>query len=204
MKANQFITFKNDEVGEIKGFIKNNEPWFLVGNVCRCLGIKNSREALRKIKEKRRNAGIEGVISSDILVETEGGRQKASIIPERILYELIFQSRKKKAYLFQTWVYDVVLPSLREHGEYRMAGKLIHRTMTDSLKDSGEVERMHGHAYSTYQKLINKTLGLPDKTNKDILPGEILEKIAHRENLVKSLLDEGMEYSRIKSILTGM
>jgi hypothetical protein len=82
-----------------------------------------------------------------------------------------------------------------------MAGKLIRRALTDEIKESGENERMHGHGYSTYTKLINKTLGLPPKNNRDELKPEILEKIAMRENTVQALMREGRQYHEIKEVI---
>lgn len=204
MKSDQLQTFYNNDIGEIRGFIKDGEPWFLAGNVCRCLGIKNTSEALRKIRTKRKESGVKGIISSDTLLDTNGGMQTVSIIPEKILYELIFQSRKKKAYLFQTWVYDEVLPSLRKFGFYRNEGKLIRRTLTDSIKDSSENERMHGHGFSTYTKLVYKSLGINYKDGRDSLTVDQLNSISRRENLVKSLLDEKLEYSDIKDVLFSL
>ena len=202
MKESELVKFENKEIGEIKGFVKDGEPWFLAGSICNALGLTNASESLRKIKEKRKSAGIEGVISSETLIETSGGKQKTAIIPEKILYELIFQSRKKKAYLFQTWVFDEVLPALRKHGEYRMEGKLIRKSLTDNLKDSGEAERMHGHAYSTYTKMIYKILGLTGK-KRDEMTAEELEAVAHKENLAGALAREGKQYNEIKELIGG-
>jgi prophage antirepressor-like protein len=204
MKDTELMTFTNDMIGELRGFIKDGEPWFLAGQVCRCLGIKNSREALRQIKEKRNTFDVKGVISNDILVESNGGKQKATIIPEKVLYELIFQSRKKKAYEFQVWVFDEVLPSIRKHGIYRTEGKLIHRSYTDTIKDKilpTLSDNGKKHVFSNYQKLINKSLGLPPKNNKDTLSPELLEKIAHRENMVNALMNEGKAYYEIKEFI---
>jgi hypothetical protein len=134
-------------------------------------------------------------------LNTEGGKQKTSIINESILYELIFQSQTEKAFAFQQWVFKEVLPSLRKHGGYRMGGKLIRRTLTDTIKDSGENERMHGFGYSTYSSLINKSLGLPAKVDRNTLDDESLNKVAKREDLVRTLIAEGKQYPEIKEIL---
>jgi anti-repressor protein len=105
MNESQIIKFKNDNLGEIQGFLKEGEPWFLASHVCKILGIKNHRDALSSIRKKRNDYGIKGVVSTDTLIKTPSGSQKTLIIPEKVLYELIFQCRKKVAYLFQTWVY---------------------------------------------------------------------------------------------------
>ena len=210
MNANQFIIFKNDIIGEIKGFIddKTGEPWFLAGKVCDCLKIKNSADALKGIKERHLRFGdkIDGVgISYIIIIDTLGRKQKANIISEKILYELIFRSNTKKAFEFQQWVYGEVLPSLRKHGEYRISGKLMRRSLTDTIKeeicnktDNPNVKRF---AYSNFSRLINKSLGLPSSIDRKTLDDETLEKVARKENLVKALIEEGKDYDDIKSIL---
>lgn len=175
----------------------------MAGKVCDCLKLKNSRESIRKIREKHERFGdhIKGVTIRDILIETKGGKQRVTIIHESILYELIFQSQTQKAFAFQQWVFGEVLPSLRKHGEYRMQGKLLRRSLTDTIKDSGENDRMHGFGYSNYSKMINKSLGLPDKVNRDELSDEVLEKIAIRENLVTALINEGKSFDQIKQFI---
>jgi hypothetical protein len=137
-------------------------------------------------------------------LESPGGKQATLFVSEQAMYELIFQSRKQKAIKFRAWVTTEVLPSIRKHGGYRMVGKMIRRTMTDAIKDAGENDRMHGHAYINYSRLINKSLGLPGKVNRDELDPEMLEKIAKRENLVQALLHEGAEYGRIKTMIESM
>ena len=201
MRDTELITFENHDIGELRGFIKDGEPWFLAGQVCRCLGIKDAGAAVKQTEERLKIAEVKGAISNRILLDTAGGRQQVIIINEQCLYELIFASRKKKAIQFRSWVTGVVLPELRKTGQFRMAGKLIRRALTDEIKESGENERMHGHGYSTYTKLINKSLGLPSKNNRDELSPEILEKIAMRENTVQALMREGRHYNEIKEVI---
>lgn len=134
MTDKDLITFTNKDVGELRGFIKDGEPWFLAGNVCRALGIKDTSRAVQQTKERLKIAGVKGTISSSTLLETNGGKQTVLIINEQCLYELIFQSRKQKAIKFRAWVTGEVLPSIRKTGQYRMEGKLIRRSLTDNIK----------------------------------------------------------------------
>lgn len=204
MLSTEIQSFYNADVGEIRGFIdKSGEPWFLAGQICRELGIKDAGQAVQQVKDRLAIAEYKGSFSKSILVDTGGGKQRSIIIPEPYLYELIFASRKKKAIKFRAWVTTEVLPDLRKHGEYRMTGKLIRRSLTDEIKESGENERMHGHAYSQYSLLINKSLGLDSKVDRDSLPPEILEKIAQRENTVQALIREGAIYSKVKEVIEG-
>ena len=201
MQDTELITFENQDIGEVRGFVKNGEPWFLAGSLCRCLGLKDAGRQVDSILERFKIAEIKGSHTMRPLLETAGGKQSVLCVSEQVMYELIFQSRKQKAIKFRAWITCDVLPQIRKTGQYRMAGKLIRRALTDEIKESGENERMHGHGYSTYTKLINKTLGLPPKNNRDELKPEILEKIAMRENTVQALMREGRQYHEIKEVI---
>lgn len=210
MKESLTITYNNTEIGELRGFIdEHGEPWFFAGKVCDCLKIKNSREAVRKLKEKHLQYGdkIEGVMKRDILIQTAGGKQKTTVINENLLYELIFQSRTEKAFKFQQWVFTEVLPALRKRGEYRMNGKLIRRSLTDVIKteicEITESVNEKRFAYKNYTNLIYKSLGLKPPVDRDSLPEETLEKIAKKENLVSLLIQDGKSYNQIKDIILG-
>jgi len=110
---NELIRFKNQEFGEIRSTLINDEPWFMLADICRVLDINNSRQAKTRLNEK-------GVITNDIL--TSGGNQKADFINESNLYKLIFQSRKPQAEKFTDWVTSEVLPSIRKQGFYMQEG----------------------------------------------------------------------------------
>ena len=204
MKDSDLITFTNDKVGELRGFMKDGEPWFLAGQVCRCLGIKDASTAVKQTVDRLKIAEVEGAVSNRTLFDTKGGKQSLLVINEQCLYELIFQSRKQKAIKFRSWVTGEVLPALRKHGEYRLQGKLIRKALTDEVIQSGENERMHGRGISNYSKLINKSLGLPEKNDRDTFTAEQLEAVAHRENLVQALLAEGRTYHEVKSVIEGL
>ena len=226
MKSSELMSFENPTLGTIRGFIdkKTGEPWFLAAQVCRCLGIKNSRDAITSLKQRmqvvedwERKRGTvsncspsRGVASTDspkaktITLQEGKTHTQLTIIPESWLYELIFASRKQSAIVFRAWVTHEVLPALRKHGEYCMEGKLIRKALTSQLEESGEQERMHGHAYSTYTKLINKSVGLPNRNNRENLSDEVLEKIARRENLAQVLVAEGKTYSQVREIIENL
>lgn len=129
METKDIITFYQDGIGELRGFLdaKTQEPWFFAGKVCDCLKLKNSSKVLGDLKQKHLRFGdkIEGVSIRYPLVKTNGGVQKVATINESLLYELIFQSRTEKAFIFQQWVLSEVLPSLRKHGSYRRTRKMF-------------------------------------------------------------------------------
>lgn len=96
--------------------------------------------------------------------------------------------------------------------EVRKEGIIVRRTLTDALVQSGEMDRMKGHAPSTYTDMIYKAaLGMSAKqlkkqhgiTNKlrDFLTAEELEAIINVEHLVVAFLENGCQYNEIKSHL---
>ena len=85
-----------------------------------------------------------------------------------------------------------------------MTGKLIRRSLTDSIQDSGENGRMHGHGISNYSRLINKSLGLPNTVDRSSLSDEMLEKVARREDTVRCLINEGKSYEEIKNFIMNI
>ena len=193
----QVQLFSHPELGEIKATIKNGEPWFLAGDVCRVLGIKNSSKAVSDIESKFKNAGLKGVYSSYALIKTAGGQQKATIINEQILYELIFNSRKQKAVLFRAWVTGEVLPSIRKHGFYRTEGKMIRRVETDAIKEFIEYAKNNGSQsseryYAIITKATNEILGI-EAGKRDELSAKQLEHLAMVERVIASALTQGIE-----------
>lgn len=208
MKSTELTTFENPVLGTLRGYVdKEGKPWFLAGQVCRCLGLKNSSNAINNIitEHNKHRDKIKGIEIIYPLLQTEGGKQKVCVISENILFELVFKSDKDKAFQFRQWVFRDVLPALRKHGEYRMEGKLIRRSLTDTIKteiaDKSENQNEKRFCYSNFSKLINKSLGLPSKVEKDSLDDETLENLARRENLVQAMIAEGKTYGQIRDFL---
>lgn len=113
--------FDNEEFGQVRTSIIDDEPYFSLNDVCSILEIKNTRDAKSRLN-------LKGVATTDIL--TNGGMQQANFINESNLYKLVFQSRKPEAERFADWVTSEVLPAIRKHGAYMTDG-VIERTLTD-------------------------------------------------------------------------
>lgn len=195
--TNHVQIFSNPIIGEIKGLIKDGEPWFLAGDICRGLGIKDSAKAVRDIETKYKNAGVAHTISSRMTVNTPAGKRQAVIIPEPMLYELIFNSRKKKAVVFRAWVTNEVLPALRKHGEYRTDGKMIRKKETDSIKLLVDYATTNGSKsanryYVAVTNMTNKLLGV-ESGSRDALTADQLQQVAILESVVDIAIRDGVK-----------
>jgi len=120
---------------------------------------------------------------------------------EQMMILLTGYSVKLRAKVVKRWIKLEKAKSKRDIA--RIVGKEMRKTLTDAIKESGENERMHGHAYSSYTNLMYKALGL-EKGKRDTYPKEILDIIKKSEELVKSMVSADMEYSDVKSNLINM
>lgn len=128
---NDLQIFKNNEFGEVRTKVINNEPYFSLTDICRILEINNPRMAKTRLNG-------DGVSTTDIGVVTgkkaDGSdaiqNVKMNFINESNLYKLIFQSRKPEAEKFSDWVTSEVLPTIRKHGAY-MSSDVIEKTLSD-------------------------------------------------------------------------
>lgn len=107
--TNNIMSFTSPEFGEIRTAGTPDNPLFCLADVCRALGIKNASDCKSRLNQK-------GVVITD--TPTIGGVQQMVFVTEGNLYKCIFMSRKKSAAVFQDWVSDDILPSIRKTGGY--------------------------------------------------------------------------------------
>lgn len=116
--------FKNQGFG-IRGGLINGEPYFVLADVCKALGLEQVSRVKDRLKE-------DGVITNKV-IDSLGRTQEATFINESNLYKTIFQSRKEEALQFQDWVTSEVLPSIRKTGAYHVGFKLP-QTYAEALR----------------------------------------------------------------------
>ena len=128
--------FKNEEFGEIRMIMINNEPWFVGKDIAEVLGYVKERNAIAAHveDEDKKVAPIQGVL---------GGKQAMTIINESGLYSLILSSKLPTAKKFKHWVTSEVLPTIRKHGAYMTDEKafdVLHNAggLADLLQQAAE------------------------------------------------------------------
>lgn len=110
---NQLEKLFNYEGYQVRTVMKNEEPWFVVADVCQVLALSNPTESIRALDEDEQST----------LRISEGGPER-NIINEAGLYTLIIRSNKTEAKQFKRWVTHEVLPSIRKHGGYLTPEKM--------------------------------------------------------------------------------
>ena len=105
--------FENEEFGQIRTTIIDNEPWFVGKDVAEILGY-GAGKSLANAVAAHVDAEDKGVTE----IMTPGGKQKMITINESGLYSLILSSKMPKAKEFKQWVTSEVLPTIRKTGGY--------------------------------------------------------------------------------------
>lgn len=105
---NELMIFSNEEFGEVRTVEINGKPYFVANDVAKALGYVETAKAIR--------THCKGV--SEVDIPTNGGIQKAKVIPEGDIYRLIIKSQMPDAPRFESWVFDEVIPSIRKNGGY--------------------------------------------------------------------------------------
>lgn len=106
------IPFTTPGGTELRSFLIDGEPWFVLADVCRILGISNPRDVAARLADDQK--GVD-------LIDTPGGRQNTTLVNESGLYEVVIRSDKKEAVVFRRWITAEVLPAIRKTGGYAAA-----------------------------------------------------------------------------------
>lgn len=102
---NDLMVFQNQEFGEVRSVMINDEPWFVGKDVASVLGYSNTAKAIRD------HVDDEDKLTERIVLS--GQNREAIFINESGLYSLILSSKLPNARKFKKWVTGEVLPSIR-------------------------------------------------------------------------------------------
>lgn len=123
---NEMQVFNNPEFGDIRTVAVNEEPWFVLKDVCEAFGETNYRRVAGRLEDDEKGVSQ---------ISTPGGKQNMTIVNESGLYSALFAMQPEKArgvcdeYIakrqaqlrqFKRWVTSEVLPSIRKTGGYAL------------------------------------------------------------------------------------
>ena len=156
---NQIQIFENHDFGIVRVLEKDGQPWWVLADVCKALGIRNVTDTAKRLDsdEKAEFDSIE--VSSNGTKQ----RRKRVVVSESGLYAVILRSDKPKARAFRRWITTSVLPSIRRHGAYIapevLDRMLADRTFADSLVQCLSAERTKSDALAeVVDELLPKAL----------------------------------------------
>ncbi|EML9212967.1 BRO family protein [Clostridioides difficile] len=158
---NNLQIFEKMEFGQIRMAEIDNKPYFVGKDIAKSLGYKNTNDAiLRHCKGVVKHEGfkINGI--------------KIALITEGDVYRLIVGSNLPNAEKFESWVFDEVLPTIRQTGQYQAQQHVITEltgTIGDlkgTIKEYKKLCKITCSKKQQYSKYIKNRLDI-DKANKE-------------------------------------
>lgn len=183
-----FTRFKFGD-NDIRVINKDGEPWFVAKDVCKAIGLTNSRVSLLALDDDEK-----GVSS----IYTPGGEQNISVVSESGMYTLVLRcrdavNRGSVPHKFRKWVTAEVLPSIRKHGEY-VKGKKTTVEERTPLRDAvnllvGKKGLRYDDAYNMVHQRFN--IDSIDELELEQIPlaVEYLHRVALEGELLPSQSD---------------
>ena len=168
----------------------NGEPWFVAKDVCECLDIGNSRDAVAALDEDEK--GVDSI-------DTPGGAQEMSIISEAGLYSLILRSRKPEAKAFKRWITHEVLPAIRKTGGYGQWNlPRVPKSFPDALRMIADIEEEKQLALEQrdYYKRTKAEIG----SRREATSMATASAAIRQRDALADKLGEGKHYKQVKAI----
>lgn len=105
------LVFQSNEFGEVRTIELNNKPYFVAIDIAKSLGYKDTTNAIKQHCRWVVKHHIPHPQSKNKTIE-------ANVIPEGDMYRLITNSELPSAEKFESWIFDEVLPQIRQTGGY--------------------------------------------------------------------------------------
>lgn len=96
----------------VRTVVIEGDVWFVARDVAGVLGYELPTKAI--IDHCKHAKTLKGSISAPLTASPRG----INVIPESDVYRLVMRSKLPSAEVFQDWVVEEALPSLRQHGHY--------------------------------------------------------------------------------------
>ena len=141
METNLNLFYNEEANVTIRTQQVNEEPWFVAKDVVAALGIGWNGTTLASIPDEWKGMRTFRTPSSGT---RGGGEQMLTVINEAALYKLAFRSNKPQADTFVNWVAGVVLPQIRQTGQYRIKGE------TECMREQQQRKRLPLPKYRSF------------------------------------------------------
>ncbi len=129
---NSMQLFQNSEFGELGVLEIDGKPYFPATTCAKALGYVKPHNAIAQHCRYSLKQGVPHPQNPDKVITV-------NFIPEGDLYRLITHSKLPAAERFEKWVFDEVLPSIRQTGSYSQPGAAQPFTMEQTAQFAAAV-----------------------------------------------------------------
>lgn len=122
--------FENADFGTIRTAEINGKPYFMANDIAKALGYSKPNNAI--------SAHCRAALKYSTPISRK--MQEVNFIPEGDVYRLIIRSKLPQAEKFESWVFDEVLPKIRQTGIYgnldirEVVAETVKQTVTEITK----------------------------------------------------------------------
>lgn len=191
---NQIQVFSSEQFGSVRTMIIDDEPWFVLSDICTILGISHVKDTAARLDEDE--------VGQTEVIDKIGRRQKVNIVNESGFYNAVIRSDKPIAKPFRKWVTSEVLPSIRKTGGYVSNDELFIATYLPNVDES--TKNLFRLNLQTIRQLNAKVDTQAKKIEADKPKVEFAEQVHDSTNLssiedfAKALHDEDIHIGRNK------
>lgn len=195
--GNELKIFTNEEFGQIRTVLIENEPWFVGKDVATALGYSDPSSIVSK--------NIDNEDKTTLLLEQGGSnyKSKTTVINESGLYSLILSSKLESAKKFKHWVTSEVLPSIRRTGGYIQGQETLSEE--ELMARALEVARKTLERREQRLKDLEQTVSVQNQRIAELQPkADYTDKILQSKSLMtitQIAKDYGMSGKRMNEIL---
>ena len=107
--SSQIVPFKFEGSDEVRVVMKDGEPWFVAGDICKVLELSSVAKAIAPVPEEDKGVNQ---------IHTPGGNQDVTVLSEAGMWHLAMRSDKPRAKGLRRWLAKEVIPSIRNNGSY--------------------------------------------------------------------------------------
>ena len=117
---NELTVFENEKFGKLEVLVENGKEYFPATEIAKILGYSNPQKAIRDhCREDGCTICSVGVVTGKKTDGTDAIQfVNKKYINEGNLYRLITKSNLPQAEVFESWVFDEVVPTIRKTGMY--------------------------------------------------------------------------------------
>lgn len=168
-------------LGSVRVVMRENKPWFVAKDVAACIEHSNVTKMCDLCRDKDKatitNSDEIGAINDLLIPQQMFSKSTTNItlISESGLYRILAKCSLPKCEPFESWVFDEVLPSIRQTGSYSVSNKTNAKALPHdylsalkALVESEEQRLETQKALSAEQDAHNETrLALTAETEKN-------------------------------------
>ena len=141
----QIVPFNYNDIA-VRTVIIDGEPWFVLADLCKVLGLANVGNVASRLDEA-------GVRQTDI--RSGGQMRSVTTVNEGGMYEVVIRSDKPEAVAFRRWLTGTVLPEIRKTGSFNaqpalQGPELLAAAVLESQK---VIEQRDARIYQLGQKV---------------------------------------------------